>query len=414
MPTERVLPLPAALTRGMAAVAALGLEPEFASLGREAEPTAFVCRLRTADGTMPPMAQGVGKGRRLEARVGALFEALEHYLTGPACFDPATVEAIPGARVLAGPLRDEASALLLASAPDRPLACHRYRSMAADEQDLLVPLYLSAPWYVERQATRLRARAADAYDYRELMRYSCNSGSAIGVTAAEALLHALNEAIERDAFSLLLVRAFLSAAGSRLRTLDPGTLPEDSRRAHAAAQRLTGAPVHLLDITSDLGVPTVLAYVPPLNGVPHRRGTGTSLCPAYALWRALTELLQRTFAQAGTRAGADLAGLAAHPALHACGRFDLTDHLCAAETIPFTPARGALGPPAQQVRELVAMVTARGYRPYYRLAAELPGDVTVVHAIVPGLERFMLVTEGNLVLPGPRGRADLPVTSETR
>jgi hypothetical protein len=28
-----------------------------------------------------------------------------------------------------------------------------------------------------------------------------------------------------------------------------------------------------------------------------------------------------------------------------------------------------------------------------------------VHAGAPGLERFLLITEGQLVVPGPRGRA---------
>jgi ribosomal protein S12 methylthiotransferase accessory factor len=28
-----------------------------------------------------------------------------------------------------------------------------------------------------------------------------------------------------------------------------------------------------------------------------------------------------------------------------------------------------------------------------------------VHVIVPGLERFMLIADGNLVVPGPRGQA---------
>jgi ribosomal protein S12 methylthiotransferase accessory factor len=247
------------------------------------------------------------------------------------------------------------------------------------------------------------------------MRYSCNSGSAAGVTAAEALLHALNEAIERDALSLLLVRAFLGGGGRRPKLIDPETLPYGSARAYAMAGELTGSPVHLLDITSDIGVPTMLAYTAPTSRHPHRRGAGTSLSPAYAAWRALTELIQTTLGESLSRSGVpargDLAGLAVHPVLHACGRFDLTALLREARVVPFPQVAEVAEPPAGQVGKVAAMLAARGCTAYHRTVCALPGGVTAVHVIVPALERFILVTDGNLVLPGRRGQdaaADRP------
>jgi ribosomal protein S12 methylthiotransferase accessory factor len=403
------MPPAAAMTRGVAALAALGLAAEFTDLASGTEPTAWTCLLRAADGTVAPMGQGTGKGRRADAQVGALFEALEHYLGGPACFDPTTLESVTTEQVLAGPLEAEASAVLLTELSDRHLACHRYQPLLGGGEDLLVPLYLSMPWYVERDANGLRVDVGDDCDYRDLMRYSCNSGAAIGVTAAEALLHALNEVIERDAFSLLLARTFLGDPKSRLNAIDPATLPRHVKEAHAAAERLVDASVHVLDITSDLAVPTMLAYVPPEGARPHRRGVGTSLYPAYAVWRAITEFVQLALASArpasigGWPCHPDLGGLAAaHPDLHACGRFDLTEHLRTTGISPFTPAARTPRTPAHQLRELVALLATHGHRPYYRTVATLPGDITAVHVIVPGLERFMLVTDGNVVIPGRR------------
>ncbi|WP_271220427.1 YcaO-like family protein [Streptosporangium carneum] len=397
-----------AATRVTAALAELGLEPKLADLGRGEDPTAWSCQMLAQDGATPPMARGMGKGRREEARVGALFEALEHYLTGPALFDPAAVELVEAGRIATGPLKDEACALTLARTSAQRLACHRYRP-AGGGAKTPVPLALSAPWYVETHAGRLRERVADTYDYGELMRYSCNSGSAVGVTAAEALLHALNEIVERDAFSLLLVRAFLGVDDFRPTVIDPGTLPGDLAHAHSAAERLTGSPVHLLDITSDLEVPTALAYVAPTPGKPHRRGAGASLSLTRAVWRALTELLQSVLGEGLLSSDAPvhggLAGLAGHPALYACGRFDLTARLRDTVTIPFEqPARPPVHPRVQ-LRELITLLAAHGHTPYWRVAAALPGEIVALHAVVPGLERFMLVTDGNLVLPGSRGRA---------
>ncbi|MEU8404543.1 YcaO-like family protein [Nonomuraea sp. NPDC048892] len=350
----------------------------------------------------------MGKGWRAEARVGALYEALEHYLTGPILFD-STALTLAGCQDIArGPLGGEPAAVLLARRPSQCLACYSYHSLTGG-QDVPVPVFLSAPWYVETNADHLREEAADTCDYGELTRYSCNSGSAIGVTTAEALLHALNEVIERDAFSLLLARSFLGGGDSWLTVIDPGTLPRGPALALAACERRTTSQVHLLDITTDLGVPTMLAYIPPSSGRPHRRGVGTSLSSVHAAWRALTELLQVSLGEDLSpppfSPRGHLAGLVAHPALYACGRFDLTDHLRATMTVPFAPSGSASGPPEVQLREVIATLASHGYSPYHRTVARLSGEITAVHAIVPGLERFMIITDGNLVIPGHRGRA---------
>ncbi|MBE3014824.1 YcaO-like family protein [Microbispora sp. NEAU-D428] len=403
---ERVVPLWDAMRRVTAALTQLGLTPELIDVGRGGDPSAWSCRLLTEEGASPPMAQGMGKGRREEARAGALFEALEHYLTGPDWFDPTSVELVESAHIVTGPLRREACSVLLARTPGARLGCCRYRALGGG-REIPVPLFLWAPWYAETWAGSLRERAGDVCDYGQLMRYSCNSGSAVGVTAAEALLHALNETIERDALSLLLVRAFLCDADFRPTVIDPATLPHDLARAYSAAERLTGSPVYLLDITSGLNVPTMLAYTAPTSRRPHRRGAGTSLSASYAAWRALTELVQTTLGE--TLSGADAPvrdeppRLADCPELHACWRFDLTDHLRDARTIPYSHAGGTPDHPSDQLSELISILSAHGYIPYWRLVAALPEEIVAVHAVVPGLERFMLIIDGNLVLPGQRG-----------
>ncbi|MEV0381715.1 YcaO-like family protein [Nonomuraea sp. NPDC050643] len=405
---ERAVPLDEARRRAVTALGALGLRADLVDAGPGRDPTAWWCRLLDGAGEAAPVAYGMGKGRPEEARVGALFEAVEHFLTGPAQFDPAVVEQAAPARIAGGPLQADPCALLLAGMPGRRMACLRYRALDGGEA-ALVPLFLFAPWYVESGGARLRELAGDDCDYTHLMRYSCNSGSAIGVTAAEALLHALNEAIERDALSLLLVRAFLSGREFRPRVIDPGTLPDGPARAYATAQEVTGSPVHLLDITTDAGVPTMLAYTAPTPGHQHRRGAGTSLSPAYAAWRALTELVQITLGESlpssGPPARGDLSKLAAHPALHACGQFDLTGVLSGARVVPFQGDAAPAGPPAVQLRKVAALLGARGHAVYHRTVCALPGEVTAVHVVVPAFERFMLITDGILVVPGRRGRA---------
>jgi ribosomal protein S12 methylthiotransferase accessory factor YcaO len=468
--------LPVATRRVRATLSALGLRARLADAGPGHDPSAWWCDL-LGDADAAPVACGMGKGSREEARTGALFEAVEHYLTGPAGFDPGTVALAAPAALAAGPLCEDVCAALLTRMSGRGMACAHYRAIgggklprnglsgrslaegrlsgdglsgdgfggdglggdglnwdgfsggdladdslggdvldaesgADGEGGVLVPLFLSAPWYLEAGSAPLRELLDDRCDYADLMRYSCNSGSAVGVTVAEALLHALNEAIERDALSLLLVRAFLGGPGFRPRLIDPGTLPDGPARAYAVARGLTGSPVHLLDITSDLGVPTMLAYTLPTSRHPHRRGSGTSLSPSHAAWRALTELVQTTLGErlpAGTHRGP--AAPAAHPGLRACSRFDLGRSLREARMVPLSSDAPA-GTPGDQVRTLVAALAARGFTAYGRTVHTLPSGVAAVHVFVPGLERFMLVTDGNLVIPGRRGRAAALSASE--
>ncbi|MFG1968219.1 YcaO-like family protein [Nonomuraea fuscirosea] len=468
-PAEREVALPVATRRVRATLSALGLRARLVDAGPGHDPCAWWCDL-LGEADAVSVACGMGKGSREEARTGALFEAVEHYLTGPAGFDPGTVALAAPAELAAGPLYEDVCAALLTRMSGRGMACARYRAIgggkpprgglsgrslaegrlsgdglsgdgfggdglggdglnwdgfsggdladdslggdvldaesgADGEGGVLVPLFLSAPWYLEAGSAPLRELLDDRCDYADLMRYSCNSGTAIGVTVAEALLHALNEAIERDALSLLLVRAFLGGPGFRPRLIDPGTLPDGPARAYAVARELTGSPVHLLDITTDLGVPTMLAYTLPTSRHPHRRGTGTSLSPSHAAWRALTELVQTTLGErlpAGTHRGPTAP--AAHPGLRACSRFDLGRALREAHVVPLSSDAPA-GTPGDQVRTVVAALAARGFTAYGRTVHTLPSGVAAVHVFVPGLERFMLVTDGNLVIPGRRGRA---------
>jgi ribosomal protein S12 methylthiotransferase accessory factor len=98
-----------------------------------------------------------------------------------------------------------------------------------------------------------------------------------------------------------------------------------------------------------------------------------------------------------------LDALRAHPALHACGRFDLTNHLANARTVVW-PSQNDSAPTDldEQLRVLTARLIAAGHTPHYRSVATLPGGITTVHTYAPGMERFMLITDGMLVLPGSR------------
>ncbi|MFI9011204.1 YcaO-like family protein [Actinosynnema sp. NPDC053489] len=396
---ERAVDLARAWSHGLAAVAELGLTAHLTPVPAD-DPGAWRCVLRR-DGRPVLGGDGSGKGTEGAARVGAVFEALEHHLsrTLPAHH----VRAVRAHEAAAG-LADDAALALLAAGPDRPLACLPYRDLL-DDTERALPVFLSSPDHVADDHADARAALGDTYDYASARRYSLNSGWAAGTTAVEAAVHAVNEVVERDAMSLLLVERFLARRPAPLRVVRPATLPGDLAALHRRASDLLGRPVHLVDMTTDLGVPAYWAHTPAPPGLPARvRGCGASLSARYAAERALTELIQiHSIATHGAdpRAGR-LPRTTGYPALHRCHLADLTA-AGGIRPVAFTDTDAPTTPRAH-LDALLSRLDRAGYRAF-GWHRHVTAHLAVLNVCVPGLERFMLVTDGVPVLPGRRGHA---------
>jgi len=142
-------------------------------------------------------------------------------------------------------------------------------------------------------------------DDLQLFRYHTN-GIASGNTIEEAILHALFELIERDAWSMAedRGRAFADVV------VEEGSLPWKLMKK----MEDKGIIVHLKDLTHDIGVPTIGAAAddtvtkdPELLTI----GVGTHLSPEIAAVRAITEVAQsRTTHKHGVKGNARLLKIA--------------------------------------------------------------------------------------------------------
>jgi ribosomal protein S12 methylthiotransferase accessory factor len=361
------------------------------------------CDLLDDSGIVVSEAPGFGKGDTpAQARLHALAEALERHLAGPASLSPQDIRFVPAERLAHGVLAHEASAPLLTRLAGSALACYSYQALHTGYDDAALPLYLGAPWYAGPQGRAHRDHVGDRTDYEALARYSVQSGYGLAPTLQQATVHALLETVERDACSLLTIRTCL--AGRRPTVFDPHTLPEVLARLHIRAQREVDATIHLVDATTDLGIPTVLAYCTPRQARPYLRGQAAALSTDEAVTRAITELLETQLPHA-TSPPRDLSMLKPYPALQRCARFDLTDAVARARTTPFREHPSPQGPQAQ-LNELLARLAAAGFTAYRRHLAKLPAEVSAVHTLIPGLERFFAIVKGTLVLPGTRGLSE--------
>lgn len=114
-----------------------------------------------------------------------------------------------------------------------------------------------------------------------------SNGAAAGASLEDAIIHGFNELIERDAICLWWYNKALRPEVS-LEGLDPGFLS-----AMNAFQSGLGRDFWLLDITTDLQVPTFAAVSMDMHGdAPNGLGFGTHSDARVAAIRALTELNQ--------------------------------------------------------------------------------------------------------------------------
>lgn len=424
---ERELTLDEAERRVRAEVRALGWSARYRVLD-DREPTAVQCGLWDADGSEVPYGLGAGKGPGGPARVGAQFEALEHAFTGPAVLETLPVRLSDAADLAAGPFATDRAVRDVAAQKGARVACVRHEALDGGPP-VDVPVFLWAPWYPvpTEEAAKVRRSLGDTAEYRSAMSYSVNSGCAVGATRDEALLHALNEWVERDAFSLFLLRSVYDRGPMPARV--PGEALPGHLRSHLdRARDLVGGPVVLLDLTTDLGVPVVMAYAPerPGGAPDHRYGLGASLSGELAAERAVTEfvqgeLLARVVAEqsaAPERSGpfarlvADhdvVAGvrarLAGHPRLLACAMLDFADRIgeAAPGAMPTETVPPGTGVPLQRAA-VVERLAAAGHRVAAHPLRTMEHGTVVVQVQCPGLERFHLVNKGHLALPGKRGR----------
>jgi ribosomal protein S12 methylthiotransferase accessory factor len=396
--TERELTLAQAEQRILAELEGFGLHLDIRTLGSK-----IVATHASVSSHKPQRsARGAGKGYAEQARVGALYETLEHYLSDHC--DTSTAHYIAPAYFSNAPLFDEDSVLGFITKQSTRTACRTYIN-ATDQSSFYYPIALCTPDY------SCNVFAPDTTDYRSLRRYTSNSGTAIGATYNEALLHAVNECIERDAVSLFLLDHFYYENHSPLRRIV--RLPDDDDdvlgRLWSDAEAEIGAEIVLVDISNEFLPKTYLAFSIGPCVTPRVFGTGCSLMSRHGAWRALTELVQLHHGASDHELKHSLRNAERHlkpfPRLLRCLRFDLNPLLnqCEQQYVALPPAHDQ-APLTEQINLLAKDLQQQGRTLGISPLHQTRLGTTLVNVVIPGLERFFVVSSGNVVVPQARGR----------
>lgn len=331
------------------------------------------------DSTYREVSCGAGKGEHCE--LGALAESLEHYFV-----DKAIPTIIASDRIIESiaPFDD----WLLKSIP---LSCQipYFALQALDSYDeIKIPAVLIAPSF--RNAEAIEKTAAGF-----LAKYATNSGTAIGCTESEALLHAINEAIERHALSMYYLS--LCSLSSPPEIYRPSDSFLEETFAHDT-KLLCHANKLEIYLTHDFyDVPFCIAISRnkkegSLSGV----GSGSSINPSIAMYRAVTEQIQCEQLSGPKEKQEDLA---TEKVLAYSEKLSQLLHPCPKYNVPeYHPPRIELSVRGQIKRTLINL-GKNNKTVFYRTLYEHPDLATVVQVFIPGLERFHLIRSGIPVAP---------------
>lgn len=394
---ERELNLEQAEQRVHAELDGLGLSVDTRTLGHQI----VAVHVSVSANDQHPIARGSGKGYPHHARVGALYETLEHYLGEQ--LNNSDIHYVAPRYFSDTPLFSDDSVLaLIAEQAEALTGCRMYTS-ALQHTLFSYPVALSTPGYSGQSLEQ------DTTNYGALQRYASNSGTAIGASYNEAVLHAANECIERDAVSMFLLKHFYYEIHSPLRRVARMSNQDALGRLWLDAEAEIGAEIILVDISTEFLARTFLAFSTVPCAHPRIFGTGCSISARHGAWRALTELVQLHHSASEPEFRDYLNNAQRHltpfPRLLRCLRFDLYPllNLCEQQTV-ILPVAHDERPLAEQIDLLAKDLHRHGRTLGIAQLHQTELGTTLVNVVIPGLERFFVVSSGNVVIPQARGR----------
>lgn len=349
---------------------------------------------------------GTGKGTQTQSRNGANFEALEHYFSSTHSMNENEIILKPTNSI--PEFISIPHIINFFKLSNKLISCFKYISLTDKNQQInFFPSYLSFPSFSKEIYDQKRENFGDFFEYNKIVRYVSNSGTAIGLKIESALVHSINEIVERDSFSIFLIRAFLTN-NYRIKIISPVTLPDDIAKYHRQIENRFQTKVIIIELENDLGFPCYMTWTNIEIDSQFITGYGCSLSSSYAIFRALAEITQGAskYPDFLEKKGVDLKldKLNNYPKLKRCACIDLNPLLKKSITIPFKKKGYDLKTPKEHLNFQRNTLKKNGFKIWYREHSTAKKEgVSHVHVIIPKMENFFLITYGNIVIPSPRG-----------
>lgn len=386
----------------------LGLSYKILPIGHFPETTR--CWLFNFDNTLVDM--GNGKGIGLQSEISAKYEALEHYLSTqksglkPKCMS-FSLEEIEGS--LSKVNRKALPSYFIKN-------CNRIKKtpwiffQGYRGSSIILPYFLANLDYINKPFS------FDDLDYSTFSDIPSNNGTAIGTTFEEAMIHAINELIERDSISCFLLSTFGRKNPKKIKIISKESLPRYLCELIAKIERDYAEELLIIDIATDLQFPAFLATFTKQSHPIQPMGFGTSLSSIYALERAILEALQSLHLYEEDLGKEDIKILNKFnqwPKLQKCAQCDLLPLVKASHYNIHEFRESFVSNDLFEILdETIRNLEHHNLHVFFATHYQSENGISCVKVIIPGIEQFHRVRLGNFVIPGERGIAILAQENE--
>ncbi|MDR8384316.1 YcaO-like family protein [Pseudomonas sp. JL2] len=382
---ERELTSTEALFNIMSTLHTLGFRAE----ARYTTPSRLVATAELFDSDNHFIESGAGKGP--DALIGALAETIEHASSFLAPNHESTWHSTDSIASQKAAKYDGFFTRLPYS--DEPIDCFTLTSLDKKEH-LIAPSALLCPAAARSNSNDTRSTM------QFLARYSSNSGIAFGCTENEALLHGIQEIIERHVLSLFFMA--ICGIGPKMDLYKPSTSLLNKALLNDPSALEPANKLQIIIIKDVLSVYFAVAFPKagpgdqPLSPI----GSGCSMDICTAIQRAVTEQFQSeslydVFEDSMDRKTVKL----------------LSHSKTLKNLIDLAPVRSLNLPELEcpphnsnetvpaQLDTLHKAVSASDKKIFHRTVVRFPNNSIVTQAYIPGLERFNIIRNGQLVVP---------------
>jgi ribosomal protein S12 methylthiotransferase accessory factor len=235
----------------------------------------------------------------------------------------------------------------------------------------------------------------------------------MGATEAEALIHGINDWIERDAYGLFLLSTMIKK-NKPARCIIKQSLPDSIRKHIEILESTYDDELLVIDITTDLTIPAFFVSFTK-QGVPVQpSGLGTSLCKVEALEQALFEALQARDRYNSNTIEARVKTLQhyqAYPALSRAFKCDLLQLRADGCTVEINWNSVVTHPLDQDLDAQINLITRKlstlGMNAYYSHLFQESNGLTLMYVLLTGVETFGMMREGIFLPVKKRGKEKL-------
>ena len=362
----------------------------------------WTCKLHSND-VFESLSSGHGKGRF--AKTGAIFEALEHYYTSDNNIPNALKSYTKTQYILNNPIFSNSPFFKSMSPyPQTNIATRTYNDIQDPKKTVDIPIIFSNLFYSQNPYKK------DTFPYAEsnIIRYSSNNGTAIGTSKEESTLHALNELIERDSFSLFLCKHLLYTTPYSIKVITQNSLPSYLQDKITEISNLIQENIYLIYLENEFNHPCFLAITDNTTTKKYY-GLGCSSNATHSIERCLSELMQAVelYIQEPEKAVTVSSWIESFkhiPKLYKVAQFNVLERKndFIATSFNSIVSHSDTMSVSECLQLTIDTLISSGFS-IYESCFSPSKNIHLTNIFIPDFENFQIILTGSAVIPGSRG-----------